>query len=105
VGGEVDVERRHDASPVLGVAAYGVVRTGGLGVGVVKLADSVRGVHQRGRQGHRRGRRARIDLPGKTSRGWVGPVEGEKREGGRGYQVGPAAERGNQLTGGPGREK
>jgi hypothetical protein len=34
-----------------------------------------------------------------------GPVEGEKGEGGRGCRVGPAAERGNQLTGGPSREK
>jgi hypothetical protein len=43
VGGKVDVERRHDAFLVLGVAAYGVVMTRGLGVRVVKLVDSVRG--------------------------------------------------------------
>jgi hypothetical protein len=37
--------------------------------------------------------------------GVVGPVEGEKGEGGRGCQVGAAVERGNQLTGRSGREK
>jgi hypothetical protein len=42
-------------------------------------------------------------LAEESEQGLGGPVEGEKGEGGRGCRVGPAAERGNQLTGGPGR--
>jgi hypothetical protein len=99
VGGEVDIERRHGASLVLRVAAYGAVVIRGLGVGVVRLTDSMRGVQQRGRQGHGCdgcGRLARVALPGKMSRGW-GSGGRRKGEGGRGCQV-SSTERGNQLT-------
>jgi hypothetical protein len=79
VGGEVDVERRHGASSVLGVAAYSVVVTRGLGVGVVRLTDSVRGCSGAGMGTGVAGAGGVHALPCRGNEMRLGgPVEGEK---------------------------